>query len=178
MTKHMGFWGGRRGGVCVTQSCRTLCDPMDCTRQAPLSMEFSRQKYWSGMPFPSWGGSCRPRDRSQVSCIAGRFLPVDLSGKQVRCWLRNVGYWSGVPLPSVKYVVVHAIFLAFEYRKYPFWTLLSMSLNCLLSWCLHSSVFTSFLGFKQRRWWHLTPVLLPGKSHGRRSWVSCSPWGR
>ena len=29
-----------------------------------------------------------------------------------------------------------------------------------------------------RRWWHPTPVLLPGKSHGRRSLVGCGPWGR
>ena len=29
-----------------------------------------------------------------------------------------------------------------------------------------------------RRRWHPTPVLLPGKSHGRRSLVRCSPWGR
>ena len=29
-----------------------------------------------------------------------------------------------------------------------------------------------------RRQWHPTPVLLPGKSHGRRSLVVCSPWGR
>ena len=29
----------------------------------------------------------------------------------------------------------------------------------------------------QRRQWHSTPVLLPGKSHGRRSLVGCSPWG-
>ena len=29
-----------------------------------------------------------------------------------------------------------------------------------------------------RRQWHSTPVLLPGKSHGRRSLVGCSPWGR
>ena len=28
-----------------------------------------------------------------------------------------------------------------------------------------------------RRRWHPTPVLLPGKSHGRRSLVGCSPWG-
>ena len=37
-------------------------------------------------------------------------------------------------------------------------------------------------GFKitdnRRRRWHPTPVLLPGKSHGRRSLVGCSPWGR
>ena len=30
----------------------------------------------------------------------------------------------------------------------------------------------------QRRQWHSTPVLLPGKSHGWRSLVGCSPWGR
>ena len=29
-----------------------------------------------------------------------------------------------------------------------------------------------------RRQWHPIPVLLPGKSHGRRSLVGCSPWGR
>ena len=29
----------------------------------------------------------------------------------------------------------------------------------------------------QRRQWQPTPVLLPGKSHGRRSLVGCSPWG-
>ena len=30
----------------------------------------------------------------------------------------------------------------------------------------------------QRRQWHPTPVLLPGKSHGQRNLVGCSPWGR
>ena len=30
----------------------------------------------------------------------------------------------------------------------------------------------------QRKQWHPTPVLLPGKSHGWRSLVGCSPWGR
>ena len=33
-------------------------------------------------------------------------------------------------------------------------------------------------GVGQRRRWHPTPVLLPGKSHGWRSLVGCSPWGR
>jgi len=38
--------------VCVcAQSCPILCDPIDCS-QAPLSMEFSRQEYWSGLPCP------------------------------------------------------------------------------------------------------------------------------
>ena len=40
----------------VTQSFPILCDPIDyIARQAPLSMEFSRQEYWSGLPFPSPG---------------------------------------------------------------------------------------------------------------------------
>ena len=34
----------------------------------------------------------------------------------------------------------------------------------------------SSLGASRRRQWHPTPVLLPGKSHGRRSLVGCSPW--
>ena len=40
---------------------------------------------------------------------------------------------------------------------------------------------TWFLSIKcsvnRRRWWHPTPVLLPGKSHGQRSLVGGSPWG-
>ena len=36
-------------------SCLTFCDPVDCGHQTPLSMEFSRQAYWNGLPFPSAG---------------------------------------------------------------------------------------------------------------------------
>ena len=41
----------------ATQSCLTLCDPMDCTacQALLLSMGFSRQGYWSGLPFPTPG---------------------------------------------------------------------------------------------------------------------------
>ena len=40
----------------VTQSCPTLCDPMDSSlHQAPPSMGFSRQECWSRLPFPSLG---------------------------------------------------------------------------------------------------------------------------
>ena len=36
--------------MCV-RSCLTLCHPMNCSSPASLSMEFSRQEYWSGLPF-------------------------------------------------------------------------------------------------------------------------------
>ena len=44
------------GGGLVTKSCLTLATPWTIVYQAPLSMGFSRQEYWSGLPFPS------PRD--------------------------------------------------------------------------------------------------------------------
>ena len=36
----------------VAQLYPTLCDPVDCSYQASPSMGFSRQEYWSGLPFP------------------------------------------------------------------------------------------------------------------------------
>ena len=46
---------------------------------------------------------------------------------------------------------------------------------------LHPNLCFFFGGsssFVRRRQWHPTPVLLPGKSHGWKSLVGCSPWGR
>ena len=43
------------------QSCLTLCNLMDCNRQAPLFMGFSRQGYWSGLPCPPPGDLSNPR---------------------------------------------------------------------------------------------------------------------
>ena len=40
------------GGL-VAKSWLTLAIPWTVAHQAPLSMEFSRQDYWSGLPFPS-----------------------------------------------------------------------------------------------------------------------------
>ena len=43
-------------GLCLfTQSCLTLTTPWTVACQALLSMEFSRQEYWSGLPFPTQG---------------------------------------------------------------------------------------------------------------------------
>ena len=42
-------------GDLVTKSCPTLATPWTVAHQAPLSMGFSRQEYWSGLPFPPPG---------------------------------------------------------------------------------------------------------------------------
>ena len=39
--------------VLAAKSCPTLATPWTVALQAPLSMGFSRQEYWSGLPFPS-----------------------------------------------------------------------------------------------------------------------------
>ena len=48
------------GGALVTEPCLTLVTLWTVARQAPLSMGFSRQEYWSGLPFPSPGDLPNP----------------------------------------------------------------------------------------------------------------------
>ena len=51
-------WGcrvGQKWEALVTQPCPTLWTPWTTALQAPLSMEFSRQEYWSRLPFISSG---------------------------------------------------------------------------------------------------------------------------
>ena len=58
------------------QSPLTLSDPMDCSLPAPLSMGFSRQEYWSGLPCPLPGDLPDPgiEPMSHVSCTGGQVL--------------------------------------------------------------------------------------------------------
>ena len=50
----------KRCVVLIAQLCQTLCNPHGAL-QAPLSMKFSRQAYWSGLPFPSPGDLPDPK---------------------------------------------------------------------------------------------------------------------
>ena len=61
MIKRLDFWNQRDlvaiamcGLLLVSQSCRLLfATPWTAAQQAPVSMRFSREGYWSGLPFPS-----------------------------------------------------------------------------------------------------------------------------
>ena len=74
--------------VKVTQSCLTLCDPMDYTVHGILQ---DRMLKWVAFPFSR--GSSQPRDQTQISCIAGKFFTS---------WATREAqeYWSGEPIPS------------------------------------------------------------------------------
>ena len=47
--------GNCGGGGLVTKSCPTVVTPWTVAHPAPLSMGFSKQEYWNGLPFPSPG---------------------------------------------------------------------------------------------------------------------------
>ena len=58
LTKVNSKWialGSGGGGGLVAKSCPALAIPWTVTWQAPLSMGFSREEYWGGLPFPSPG---------------------------------------------------------------------------------------------------------------------------
>ena len=58
--------------VCAKSNSATL---WTVAHQAPLSMGFSVQEYWRGLPCPPPGDSW-PRNQTQVSCTAGRFFTI------------------------------------------------------------------------------------------------------
>ena len=60
-----------------------MADPMDVARQAALSMGFSRQEYWGGLPCPPPGDLPNPgiESVSCSSCTAGEFFIAEPPGK-------------------------------------------------------------------------------------------------
>ena len=67
--------------VLVAQLCPTFCNPMDCSPPGSSvhGIFQARILEWVAIPF-SWG-SFQPKDQTEVSRIAGRFLPCEPPGK-------------------------------------------------------------------------------------------------
>ena len=71
------------GGCLVTKSCLTLATPQTVVWQAPLSMGFSRQEYWSGLPFPSPGDLPHPGIKPRSPALWTDSLPTELQGLEI-----------------------------------------------------------------------------------------------
>ena len=72
----------------LLQSCPTLCDPMDGSPPVPLSRGFSRQEYWSGLPFPPPGNLPNP-GRGAVTKLRDSYVkPLPLLWQKHACFLR------------------------------------------------------------------------------------------
>ena len=65
----------------IAQLCPTLATSWTVALQAPLSMGFSRQEYWSGLPFPSPGDLPNPGMELAYSALGGGILYHWTSGK-------------------------------------------------------------------------------------------------
>ena len=70
--------------VLVAQSCPTLCDPGTVAYQAPLSMGFPRQEYWSGLLFPSPGDLPYPGIEPGSPALQADSLPSEPPGKPLK----------------------------------------------------------------------------------------------
>ena len=91
-------------GVCA-QSCPTLCHnstPWTVARQASVSMGFSRQGYWGGLPFPSPGDLPDPGIESSSLALASGFL----TGVELMYCVGNSVLVSGVQ-PSESIIHIH-----------------------------------------------------------------------
>ena len=142
--------------------CPTLCDPKDRkAHQAPLSMGFSKQEYWSGLPFPSPGDLPDPgiEPTSPVSLTKDKTLGLGV---------RNLSHWTTREVTK---------WIWFNLKKgFPS----STSVKEHTCQCRRhkSHRLNSWVGkIPWRRKWQPTPIFLSGESHGQRSLVVYSPWG-
>ena len=157
----------------VPRSCPTLCDPVDCSPPGSSvhGILQARILEWVAISFSR--GSSRPRDRTQVSCIAGRFFTTEPAGKPIahtetvyfsglshhvlRCALRDIWLNYLTPLSSEMLSTALPILRHWKaFRKEWFFTLSPPRLN--------------------DRWpitWLQMPQSLPRDSRGLTEKASC-----
>ena len=136
--------------------------------QTPLSLGFSRQEHWSGLPFPSpmhesemwkWSHSVVSDSSDSMDCSLSGSSIYGIFQARVLEWgaIAFSGYWN-MFLYKFDYVIHHF--------NVHFFLLLTKG-----------SLLAHLMNAYWRRKWQPTPVLLPGKSHRWRSVVGYSPWG-
>ena len=94
MDLHMNEW------VKLLSRVQLFPIPWTVTYQAPPSMEFSRQEYWSGLPFPSPGDLPNPGIEPRSPALQADTLPSEPPGKPRRYRFSRQEHWSGLPFPS------------------------------------------------------------------------------
>ena len=70
------MWGKSEMKVLVAQLCPTLCDPMDCSPPGSSVHRILQARILEWIAISSSRDSSKPRNRTQVSCITGRFFTV------------------------------------------------------------------------------------------------------
>ena len=80
--------------MCVLSHVQFFTTPWTVARQVPLSMEFSRQEYWSGLPFPSPGNlpdpGIEPKSLASPALAGGFFTTAPPGEPELLIKLDNV----------------------------------------------------------------------------------------
>ena len=160
------------------QSCPTLRNPMDCSPAGSSAGGILQARILSGLLCFPPGDLPHPESNLHALCLLHcrqiDSLPTKPSGKpgldniKVKFLVLNTVEWLHAFL---KYFIFIYLFLASLLVGSHIPTLASGSENVEPS--LSLSTFMHW-----RRKWQPTPVFLPGESHGQKSLVGCSPWGR
>ena len=80
----------------VTQLCPTLCDPVDYSLPgSSLSMGFSRQEHWTGLPCPPPGDLPDPGVEPRSPALQADSLPSELPGKPKNTGVGNLSLLQG-----------------------------------------------------------------------------------
>ena len=83
--------------MCVLSHIRLFATQWTVAHQAPL--EFSRQEYWSGLPFPTPGDLSEPGNKTASlasPALAGRFFTTIPPGKPKLTVLQFGGFWERI----------------------------------------------------------------------------------
>ena len=80
----------------VRQSCWLFVTPWTVARQAPLSMGFSRQEYWSGLPCPPPGDLPNPAIELRSSELQADSLPPEPPGKPKNTGVGSPSLFQGI----------------------------------------------------------------------------------
>ena len=130
----------------VTQLHPTLWTPRTV---APLSTEFSCQKYWNGQPILSPGDLPKPEIKLRSPTLQADSLPSEPPGQPANIIINSKNVKAFPQRSGTRQDVHSCHFYTAQYWKSMHW----------------------------RRKWQPTPVFLPGESQGRGSLVGCRLWG-
>ena len=190
-------------GVLVLSCVRLFVTPWTVAHQAPLSMEFSRQEYWSGLPLSSPGDLPNPGIEPWSPKLQADSLPSELPKKKKTSQGNHLSLshsktkgrsaWWRKKERNKRHMAISVLSPRFplaENDRYgecgcrAHHRYIPDSKNHTTKAIIETQAAAGpgiwkscVLITDRRRQWHPTPVLLPGKSHGQRSLVGCNPWG-
>ena len=113
----------------VTQSCPALCDPMDCSPPGSSVHGILQARILKWVAFLFLRGSSQSRDRTWVSCIAGRFFTTESPG--LKCFINAVSStWKTLSFWPDYFPNIFQISVKTTSTKQPFLTLTHFPSPC------------------------------------------------